>query len=86
MTKHDRDPHLQNIPLRTDAAREIRDAFRAEPIDTIDWAALETRALAMMGPPPVCPMCGAPTAPDGDGALCDSFHQTCGCEPAKRGL
>ena len=49
---NDKEPALQNIPLRTEAARKIRDAFLSEPdarvfIDT-DYSQIEFRIFAMM--------------------------------------
>lgn len=46
----------------------------------MNYAELEARARAMM-PKPACARCGTPFAPEGDGALADSFMQACACLP-----
>lgn len=70
-------PPLQNIPLRTEEAKRLREAFTPEVSMAVDYAVVERRAAEMMGTPS-CPQCGAPLRAEGDGALCDSFI-TCGC-------
>jgi DNA polymerase-1 len=51
MAYRDKEPALQNTPLRTEAARKIRDAFLPRDgqvfIDP-DYAAIELRIFSMM--------------------------------------
>jgi DNA polymerase-1 len=49
------DPNLQNIPIRTEAGRKIRDAFVADPghkILSADYSQIELRLAAHMGDVP----------------------------------
>jgi DNA polymerase-1 len=57
------DPNLQNIPIRTDAGREVRRAFVAEPghvFVSADYSQIELRILAHLSRDP---------------ALIEAFHQ-----------
>ena len=49
------DPNLQNIPIRTETGRQIRDAFVAEPGNVIlaaDYSQIELRLAAHMADVP----------------------------------
>lgn len=77
-------PTLQRLPPRPGAPDWLRAwedrKERHEDVLAVNYVELEARARAMM-PLPKCSTCGTPFAPDGDGALADSFHQACACPP-----
>jgi hypothetical protein len=64
---HKREPHMQNIPIRTELGKEIRKAFTAEAPGTLvdaDYSAVELRVLAAMTTTNgkfVCAECGCET-------------------------
>lgn len=68
---NDRKPRLQNIPIRTELGRELREAFYPTPcaLIEVDYAALELSvfAAALSSPAPATPP-ASPPAPSSPAA------------------